>query len=138
MGLDYFKMLVVDPLHEWDIGLIKRFITHLIRILFAVGRDKVNEFNNRFNQISPFGRDTIRAFGASVSELKKFAARDWEDMLQVTMGKLAMKWSTVNNTVAVHSSSVRGPASGAPQPTCSRLAICHVSHSRVVQVSSSY
>ena len=31
-----------------------------------------------------FGRDTIRRFARNVSELKKMAARDFEDILQVS------------------------------------------------------
>jgi hypothetical protein len=30
-----------------------------------------------------FGRDTIRRFSSNVSEMKKLAARDFEDLLQV-------------------------------------------------------
>jgi hypothetical protein len=37
----------------------------------------------RFRQISPFGRDTIRKFTNNVSGMKKLAARDFEDLLQV-------------------------------------------------------
>jgi hypothetical protein len=36
-----------------------------------------------FRQVPTFARDTIRRFGRNVSELKKMAARDYEDMLQV-------------------------------------------------------
>jgi hypothetical protein len=36
-----------------------------------------------YRQISTFGRDTIRKFDANVSAMKKLAARDWEDLLQV-------------------------------------------------------
>lgn len=37
----------------------------------------------RFRQVSTFGRDTIRRFRKNVSEMKRFAARDFEDILQV-------------------------------------------------------
>lgn len=37
----------------------------------------------RFRHIPTFGRDTIRRFANNVSEMKKLAARDFEDMLQV-------------------------------------------------------
>lgn len=36
-----------------------------------------------FRQIPTFGRDKIRKFSANASELKKLAARDYEDLLQV-------------------------------------------------------
>jgi len=35
-----------------------------------------------YRKISSFGRSTIRKFSNSVSEMKKFAARDFEDVLQ--------------------------------------------------------
>jgi len=36
-----------------------------------------------FRQVPTFGGDTIRRFSSNVSELKKMAARDFEDLLQV-------------------------------------------------------
>ena len=37
----------------------------------------------RYRQISTFGRDTIRKFSNNTSAMKKLAARDYEDLLQV-------------------------------------------------------
>ena len=37
----------------------------------------------RYRQISTFGNGTIRTFSANSSEMKKLAARDFEDLLQV-------------------------------------------------------
>jgi hypothetical protein len=73
---------------------------HLIRILYAYGNDTIYYLNSRFvlittssilisyfvlrfRQISPFGRDTIRKFSNNASAMKKLAARDYEDLLQV-------------------------------------------------------
>lgn len=39
--------------------------------------------HDRFAEVPTFGRDTIRRFGANVSAMKKLAARDFEDLLQV-------------------------------------------------------
>lgn len=39
-----------------------------------------------FCQVPTFGRDTICRFRRNVSELKKMAARDFEDILQVSVG----------------------------------------------------
>lgn len=36
-----------------------------------------------FRKTPPYGRDTIRVFRRNVSDLKGFAARDYEDVLQV-------------------------------------------------------
>ena len=38
----------------------------------------------RYRQVPSFGRDTIRRFSRNVSELKRMAARDFEDLLQVS------------------------------------------------------
>jgi hypothetical protein len=37
----------------------------------------------RFRTVPTFGRGTIRRFGGNVSAMKKLAARDFEDILQV-------------------------------------------------------
>src|SRR5216683_1886850 len=39
---------------------------------------------NSFSSISSFGQSTIWKFSNSISEMKKFAGRDFEDMLQCT------------------------------------------------------
>ncbi|KAG9031058.1 hypothetical protein FS837_003120, partial [Tulasnella sp. UAMH 9824] len=84
LGFDYFTMLVSDKLHEWDLGEWKAFFEHLIRILYACpgGASLVDELNARFRMVKPFGRDTIRSFYRNVSDMKGFAARDYEDILQ--------------------------------------------------------
>ncbi|KJA23250.1 hypothetical protein HYPSUDRAFT_137895 [Hypholoma sublateritium FD-334 SS-4] len=99
------KMLVVDLLHEFEIGVWKSLFTHLIRLLYAAGKDSdrlVTELDKRFvyttlpccylsnpscryRQISTFGSGTIRKFSQNSSEMKKLAARDFEDLLQVRL-----------------------------------------------------
>jgi hypothetical protein len=92
-------MFVPDLLHEFELGVWKAVFTHLLRILYACGGDKIQTLNSRYvplayyyistnivcsyRQIPTFGRDTIRRFHANVSAMKKLAARDWEDLLQV-------------------------------------------------------
>ncbi|KAI0028039.1 hypothetical protein K488DRAFT_59706 [Vararia minispora EC-137] len=75
-------MLVVDLMHEFELGVWKGLLLQLIRILHALGPSTVQEFNERFRQITTFGASTIRRFAHNVSELKKLAARDFEDILQ--------------------------------------------------------
>lgn len=41
----------------------------------------------RYRNVPTFGRDVIRKFSANTSELKKLAARDYEDLLQVSYGE---------------------------------------------------
>jgi hypothetical protein len=40
-------MLVVDLLHEFELGVWKAILTHLLRILNARGEGKIQTFNKR-------------------------------------------------------------------------------------------
>jgi hypothetical protein len=42
-----FTMLVVDFMHEFELGVWKAIFTHLIRILVANGGDAVQSLNDR-------------------------------------------------------------------------------------------
>lgn len=44
----------------------------------------LNRSTSSYREIPTFGRDTIRQFSRNCSDMKKFAARDFEDMLQVS------------------------------------------------------
>lgn len=84
-------MLVVDLLHEFELGVWKTLFTHLIRLLHAASRgsddlvielDKrkvVNHRNStslkptllsRYREISTFGHGTIRNFAANIRNEK--------------------------------------------------------------------
>ena len=98
-------MLVVDFLHEFELGVWKALFTHLIQILYAAAPDGslVAELDRRyvnfsavshrqlvtfpaitrFRAMPTFGSSTIRRFATNASEMKKLAARDFEDLLQV-------------------------------------------------------
>jgi hypothetical protein len=39
---------------------------------------------SRYRQVPTFGQDTIRLFHENASAMKKLAARDYEDLLQVS------------------------------------------------------
>ncbi|KAJ3766797.1 hypothetical protein FB446DRAFT_708323 [Lentinula raphanica] len=82
LGLNYFRLFVNDILHEVEVGTFKDVISHLIRMCHTMGKDTVQELNQRFRKVPTFGRGTIRRFVDNVSELKKLAARDFEDLLQ--------------------------------------------------------
>ncbi|KAJ3551292.1 hypothetical protein NM688_g4788 [Phlebia brevispora] len=47
LGLDFNRMLVVDQLHEFELGVWKATFTHLVRILHAAGNLRVQEMNQR-------------------------------------------------------------------------------------------
>ncbi|KAK7021661.1 GLOBIN domain-containing protein, partial [Favolaschia claudopus] len=81
-GFNLFSMFVPDLLHEVELGIVKAFFTHVVRILYTLGIEVVDELNSRFRQIPTFGRGTIRRFHRNVSDMKKMAARDFEDILQ--------------------------------------------------------
>ncbi len=77
-------MFVYDLLHEFELGVWKADFTHILRVLYALGGDRIQKLNERFRAVPTFGRDTIRRFGVNVSGMKKLAARDFEDILQVS------------------------------------------------------
>ncbi|KAL1939913.1 hypothetical protein VTO73DRAFT_9613 [Trametes versicolor] len=79
---NFYKLFVPDFLHEWELGVWKNIMIHLIRILHAEKGAGVRELNLRFRQVPVFGRDTIRRFSNNLAELKQMAARDYEDSLQ--------------------------------------------------------
>ncbi|KAI0038329.1 hypothetical protein FA95DRAFT_1232934 [Auriscalpium vulgare] len=79
-SFDFHKMLAVDLLHEFELGVWKAVFSHLIRILEAHNPTNVHELNHRYRQVPAFS--SIRAFAANVSDMRKIAARDFEDILQ--------------------------------------------------------
>ncbi|KAJ6540207.1 hypothetical protein DFH09DRAFT_929737 [Mycena vulgaris] len=78
-------MLVVDLMHEFELGVWKAIFTHLIRILVANGGDSVQMLNDRYRQVPTFGQATIRRFTNNASAMKKLAARNFEDLLQCAL-----------------------------------------------------
>ncbi|KIK34293.1 hypothetical protein CY34DRAFT_98289, partial [Suillus luteus UH-Slu-Lm8-n1] len=83
-GLDPFRMLVVDLMHECELGTWKALFTHLIRLLYTIpqGSRLVAILDSRFREIPTFGNGVIRKFSNNTSEMKRLAARDFEDILQ--------------------------------------------------------
>ncbi|THU91216.1 hypothetical protein K435DRAFT_820896 [Dendrothele bispora CBS 962.96] len=82
-GFDYLKMFPNDLLHEIEIGTWKAIFLHLLRLLDTMKSDLLDELDERYIQIPPFGRETIRRINRNVSELKRTTAREFEDYLQV-------------------------------------------------------
>lgn len=103
LGLQPFVVLAVDFLHEFELGVWNAVFQHLMRILHAAApnSEKVAELDRRYSlyhaqhplripltthidryQLVPsFGRSTIRRFSGNASEMKKLAARNYEDLL---------------------------------------------------------
>ena len=46
-GFDIFPALVVDLMHEFELGVLKSVLKHLIRILYAIDEDLVSTLNER-------------------------------------------------------------------------------------------
>ncbi|KAJ3524831.1 hypothetical protein NM688_g8496 [Phlebia brevispora] len=84
-GFNFYKMLVVDLLHEFELGVWKATFTHLIRILYTGKKNEIQKLNLQYRLVPTFGRNTIRRFTSNTSDMKKLAARDFEDMLQVAL-----------------------------------------------------
>jgi hypothetical protein len=74
-----------------------------MRILHAIGGDVVQDLNKRYRQVPPFGNATIRRFIGNPSAMRKLAARDFEDLLQVWTPQLL-------DDVAYHMPTVRSPS----------------------------
>ncbi|KAJ3560091.1 hypothetical protein NP233_g11062 [Leucocoprinus birnbaumii] len=87
LGKDFnpSTMLTVDLLHEIKLGTWKTFFSHTIRILYALSDRLVTDLNERFCQVPMFGNSGtgIRQFPPNVSKMKKMAACDFKDLLQV-------------------------------------------------------
>ncbi|KAI0760923.1 hypothetical protein BD413DRAFT_666261 [Trametes elegans] len=81
-GFNFYAMYLPDLLHEFELGVWKSVLTHLVRILHAAGGDRVQLFNHRYRRVPTFGRNTIRRFCNNMADLEKMAARDFEDTLQ--------------------------------------------------------
>ncbi len=50
-GFEMSNMLVVDQLHEFELGVWKATFQHLVRILEAAGSDLVLQLNERYEGI---------------------------------------------------------------------------------------
>ncbi|KIJ65337.1 hypothetical protein HYDPIDRAFT_28047, partial [Hydnomerulius pinastri MD-312] len=84
-GFNLFAMLVVDLLHEFELGVWKAIFTHLLRILDSLKGAKLHELDRRYRQVPSFGRDTIRRFSRNSSDMKRMTAHDFEDLLQCAL-----------------------------------------------------
>ncbi|KAJ2933285.1 hypothetical protein H1R20_g3796, partial [Candolleomyces eurysporus] len=82
-NFDIFSALTVDLLHEFELGVWKALFIHLIRILEASQKHEilVHKLDKRYRLVPTFGK-TIRRFSQNASEMKRKAARDFEDLLQ--------------------------------------------------------
>ena len=105
LGFNHFQMFVVDLMHEFKLGVWKSLFTHLLHILDAYNNHLLDEldcqwewslaslkhadisnpfpFSGSYWQMPTFGSNTIQKCPTNVPELKKLAAHNIEDLLQV-------------------------------------------------------
>ena len=100
-GFNFFPMLVIDLVHEFELGIWRALFIHLLRILNAENPVLVHTLDqqyvasyyllrclthawHRFRQVPTFGSNTIQQFANNISGLKKLAAHEFEDILQVS------------------------------------------------------
>ncbi|TFK25959.1 hypothetical protein FA15DRAFT_638473 [Coprinopsis marcescibilis] len=86
LGFNICSALVVDLLHEFEIGVWKSLFIHLIRLLNAIQRASllVHELDKRYRLVPVFGQ-AIRLFSSNTSSMARRAARDYEDVLQCSI-----------------------------------------------------
>ncbi|KIM61801.1 hypothetical protein SCLCIDRAFT_25468 [Scleroderma citrinum Foug A] len=81
-SFNIYPVLVMDLMHEFELGVLKSVIKHLIRILYIIDPGLVSTLNQRFSAIPLFGIDGICRFPLNVAEMRQWVARHFEDMLQ--------------------------------------------------------
>lgn len=80
---------------NWILGAFGLSFFLLLQLSFRT-------YNTSFRQTPTFGGDTIRKFATNASEMKKLAARDYADLLQVRLPSLSPSLKRI-----VHQFSVR-------------------------------
>ncbi|KAG1849437.1 hypothetical protein DFJ58DRAFT_612743, partial [Suillus subalutaceus] len=75
-------MLVVNLLHEFELGIFKSMFKHLIKLLHGINSETITVLNEHFRSIPSFGRGAIWHLPSSVSDVRHSAAWHFEDILQ--------------------------------------------------------
>ncbi|KAG2053011.1 hypothetical protein BDR06DRAFT_491243 [Suillus hirtellus] len=84
-GFNIFIALVVDLLHEVELGVWRMLLVHLLRILTTLNKDLIHEVDSRYRQVPLFGPATIRRFSSNTSKMSNMATRNFEDLLQCSI-----------------------------------------------------
>ncbi|KAK7461457.1 hypothetical protein VKT23_008634 [Stygiomarasmius scandens] len=84
LGINMYDIFPIDVLHDIELGKWRDVFTHLCRILQSIDKTQLAELNKRYRDMPMFGHDTIRPFKDDVSDMKSFAARNFEDLLQLS------------------------------------------------------
>ncbi|KAG2004882.1 hypothetical protein CC2G_007810 [Coprinopsis cinerea AmutBmut pab1-1] len=101
-------MAVPDLLHEFELGVGKEIFIHLIRILNAYDPAKLQQLNDNYRAVPTYGRNTIRRFPKRVSDMRKLAGRDYEDIIQLPVSTAFFPKSTILWCWTFYSSLLHG------------------------------
>lgn len=98
---NFFRMLIVDLLHKFELGVWKALFIHLL--IDSQTETSLAELDQQwvcykstsysslkfllisYRHVPKFGCDTIQCFKKNVSEMKRTTACDFEDLLQVNV-----------------------------------------------------
>ncbi|KAF9221244.1 hypothetical protein BS17DRAFT_810136 [Gyrodon lividus] len=97
-GFDVFLILVVNLLHEFELGIWKAVFTHLLRILDSLKAGELAKVDYRYRQVPTFGHDSIHQFRKNVSDMRHTTARDFEDLLQCAIPVIQTLMPEPNNS----------------------------------------
>ena len=61
MGFSIFPSLVVDILHEFDLGILKSELKHLLRILYTVDPSCIHVVNDRYVMLDLYEHTNVFA-----------------------------------------------------------------------------
>ncbi|KAK1221912.1 hypothetical protein PQX77_015271 [Marasmius sp. AFHP31] len=84
VGDNYYNLLVADTMHELA-GLMESIFKQLNRLIFAENKKNLDILNDRYRKVTTFDNGTIRRFVNNVTLMKKFAFRDFEDVIQCSI-----------------------------------------------------
>ena len=48
LGCNMFRILTVDLMHDFELGVFKSILTHLLQLLYAVNQDAIELLNTRY------------------------------------------------------------------------------------------
>ncbi|KAG1820998.1 uncharacterized protein BJ212DRAFT_1478103 [Suillus subaureus] len=85
LGFNIFWVLMVNLLHEFEIGVWKSLFIHLLCIILAHDKSLIHKLDKRYRQTPTFGQATIQKFSANSSEMKWMAAHNFKDLLQCSI-----------------------------------------------------
>ena len=59
LGFNLFVMLIVDLMHEFELGVWKALFIHLLRILYSFDKTLVNELDRRYAKAANIGGNNL-------------------------------------------------------------------------------